>query len=187
MVPDDEALLRRCAEGDRQASALLINRYSPRILAIAQRMLGSREDAEDATQDVFIKIFRQAGNWETGRAKFSTWVHKVTVNQCYDRLRKKRETVMDDMPEIMDAGHGPAGQLASQQTSMRVKAAIGNLPERQRAALILSHYEGHSNIETAEILEISVEAVESLLSRARRALKAALNGERAHLMGQEHG
>ena len=102
MVPDDEALLRRCADGDRQASALLINRYSARILSLAQRMTGSREDAEDITQEVFIKIFRQAAKWESGKAKLSTWIHKVTVNQCYDRLRKKRETGVDEVPEMVD-------------------------------------------------------------------------------------
>ena len=185
-MPDDEALLRRCADGDRQASALLINRYSPRIMALAQRMTGSREDAEDITQDVFIKIFRQAGNWESGKAKFSTWVHRVTVNRCYDRLRKKRETGVDEVPDMVDDATGPAGQLHARQTADRVKAAIDELPDRQKAALILSHYDGVSNIEAAEILEISVEAVESLLSRARRALRNALQGERAILMGQEN-
>ncbi|MAK62676.1 MAG: RNA polymerase sigma-70 factor [Ponticaulis sp.] len=185
MAPDDDVLLRRCAEGDRQASALLINRYSKVILAIAQRMTGSREDAEDITQEVFIKIFRQAGKWEAGKAKFSTWIHRVTVNQCYDRLRKKRETGVSEVPDMMDDTAGPASQLQSQQASKRVRAAMAELPERQRAALLLSHFEGLSNIEAAEILEISVEAVESLLSRARRGLRNALKGERADLMGHK--
>lgn len=185
MVPDDEELLRRCADGDRQASALLINRYSKMILAMAQRMTGSREDAEDITQEVFIKIFRQAAKWETGRARLSTWIHRVTVNQCYDRLRKKRETGVSEVPDMMDDAAGPASQLQSQQTSDRVRAAMADLPERQRAALLLSHFEGLSNTETSEILDISVEAVESLLSRARRALRNALQGERADLMGHK--
>ena len=184
MIPDDEALLRRCADGDRQASAMLINQHSPRVFAIAQRMLGNREDAEDAVQDVFIKVFRHAGNWESGKAKFTTWLHRVTVNQCYDRLRKKRETGVDEVPDMEDDAAGPAGQLQERQTQARIKEAIDDLPERQRAALLLSHYEGLSNPETAEILEISVEAVESLLSRARRALRKALIGERATLMGR---
>lgn len=184
MIPDDEALLRRCADGDRQASAMLINQHSPRVFAIAQRMLGNREDAEDTVQDVFIKVFRHAGKWEAGKAKFTTWLHRVTVNQCYDRLRKKRETGMDDVPDMADDTEGPAAQLQSKQIETRVKEAIEELPERQRAALILSHYEGLSNPETAEILDISVEAVESLLSRARRSLKKALTGERATLMGR---
>ena len=185
MVPDDEALLRRCADGDRQASALLINRYSARILSLAQRMTGSREDAEDITQEVFIKIFRQAAKWESGKAKLSTWIHKVTVNQCYDRLRKKRETGVDEVPEMVDDTAGPSKQLQARQTSERVKSAIDELPERQRAALLLSHYEGYSNIEAAEILDVSVEAVESLLSRARRALRLALKADQTILMGQK--
>lgn len=184
MEPDDEALLERCAVGDRQASAMLINRHSPRVMSLAQRMMGSREDAEDITQDVFIKVFSHAGKWESGRARFTTWLHRVTLNQCYDRLRRKRETGVDDIPEMADESVGPAGQLQQQQTRDRIKTAIDGLPERQRAALLLNHYEGMSNIEAADVLEISVEAVESLLSRAKRALRAALIEERTALMGQ---
>lgn len=184
MQPADEALLAKSARGDQQASALLINRHSPRVLSLAQRMLGSREDAEDVTQEVFLKVFRNAGKWVQGEAKFTTWLHKVTLNQCYDRLRRKRETLMDEPPDQQDEGPGPAEQMLAQQRQVRLKAAIDELPERQRAALLLSHYEELSNVETAEILEISVEAVESLLSRARRSLRQALSAERNTLMGE---
>lgn len=179
----DEALLERCGQGDQQAAALLINRHSPRVLALAQRMLSSREDAEDVTQDVFIKVYKHAANWESGKAKFTTWLHRVTINQCYDRLRKKRETGMEDPPDMEDDGLGPAEQLQEHQRQKRLKQAISELPERQRAALLLNHYEGLSNPETADILELSVEAVESLLSRARRNLKQILSNERNALLG----
>ncbi len=184
MEPDDEALLARSAAGDRQASALLINRHSPRVLSLGQRMLGSREDAEDVCQDVFIKMFRQAASWESGKAKFTTWLHRVTLNACYDRLRRKRETAMDEPPEQPDDRPGPASQMLAAQRQARLKIAIDALPERQRAALLLSHYEELSNIETADILEISVEAVESLLGRARRSLRQALAQERHTLLGE---
>lgn len=179
----DESLLARSAKGDRQASALLINRHSPRVLSLAQRMLGTREDAEDVSQEVFIKVFEQAGNWVQGEAKFTTWLHRVTLNKCYDRLRKKRETGMAEPPDMEDETLGPAGQMLAQQRANRLKEVIAELPERQRAALMLSHYEELSNTETAEILEISVEAVESLLSRARRALRNALAAEKSALLG----
>ena len=91
---------------------------------------------------------------------------------------------MDEVPDMADDASGPAGQMQEKQTEVRVKEAIETLPERQRAALLLSHYEGLSNPETAEILDISVEAVESLLSRARRSLRQILAGERAALMGR---
>lgn len=184
MTPADDVLLERCARGDRQASALLINRHTPRILSLAQRMLGSREDAEDATQDVFIKVFQTCGNWVQTDAKFTTWLHRVTVNQCYDRLRKKRETALEDPPDMEDESPGPAGQLQDRQRQARLRAAIDDLPDRQKAALLLSHYEELSNTETADILEISVEAVESLLSRARKRLKESLAAERASLLGE---
>lgn len=184
MAPADEVLLERCAKGDRQASALLINRHSPRVLSLAQRMLGSREDAEDVAQDVFIKVFQNAAGWVQKDAKFTTWLHRVTVNRCYDRLRKKRETVLEEPPDQEDDSLGPAEQMLARQRKDRLKSAIDELPERQRAALLLSHYEELSNIETAEVLEISVEAVESLLSRARKTLKQILAAERASLMGE---
>lgn len=184
MQPADEALLERSASGDQQASALLINRHSPRVLSLAQRMLGSRDDAEDIAQDVFLKVFRNAGNWVQGDAKFTTWLHRVTLNQCYDRLRRKRETLMDEPPDQEDDTPGPAEQLLAQQRQTRLKAAIDQLPERQRAALLLSHYEELNNTETADILDVSVEAVESLLSRARRALRQALSAEKQTLMGE---
>lgn len=179
----DEALLERCGQGDQQAAALLINRHSPRVLALAQRMLSSREDAEDVTQEVFIKVYNQAATWESGKAKFTTWLHRVTLNQCYDRLRKKRETGMDEPPDMEDDSLGPAQQFEEQQRQKRLKQAISELPDRQRAALLLNHYDGLSNPETAEILEVSVEAVESLLSRARRNLRDILKNERNVLLG----
>ena len=184
MEPADEALLTRSAKGDRQASALLINRHSPRVLSLAQRMLGSREDAEDVSQEVFLKVFQTAGNWVQGEAKFSTWLHRVTLNQCYDRLRKKREAGMAEPPDMEDDSPGPAGQLMNQQRQKVLQDAIATLPDRQRAALLLNHYEDMSNIEASDILGISVEAVESLLSRARRSLRQALSAERNILLGE---
>ena len=180
----DEALLKRSAKGDRQASALLINRHSSRVLSLAQRMLGSREDAEDVSQEVFLKVFQQADKWVQKDAKFSTWLHRVTLNQCYDRLRKKREMGMAEPPDREDDSPGPPEQMLARQRQVRLQAAIAELPERQRAALLLSHYEEMNNIEAADVLEISVEAVESLLSRARRSLRQALSAERSVLMGQ---
>lgn len=150
--------------------------HTPRLMALARRMLRDEAEAEDVVQESFIRLWRMAPNWRSGKARLSTWMHRVALNLCYDRLRKARP-VDEEAPDIADDADGPAQALHQNQLSARVHSAIQNLPPRQRAAIALCHFEEMSNIEAAEILEISVEAVESLLSRARRALKASLAAE----------
>lgn len=183
----DAALVAAVASGDMTAAAELIGRHSDRIFAIGYRMLGDELLAEDLTQEVFFKVWKHAGKWEPGRALFSTWLHRVTVNLCYDHLRKRREVKLDDLPDALqdrpDPGPGALEVLAEKAMSTRVTAAILSLPERQRAAITLCHIEGFTNIETAEILETTVEAVESLLTRGRKKLKELLQGEQAELSG----
>ncbi|MEO0982949.1 MAG: RNA polymerase sigma factor [Pseudomonadota bacterium] len=165
--------IARAAAGDRAAQSALVNRHMPRAYAVARRMLRSDEDAEDVTQEAFLRAWKALPNWEP-RAKFSTWLYRVTLNLCYDRLRKKRETLMDEPPEREDDAPRPEQALAARQEKSLLDAAIAELPDRQKAAITLCAIEGFSNIEAAEMLEASVEAVESLLARARRALKSKL-------------
>lgn len=155
------------------AVSRLVDRHSPAVYALAVRMLGDTAEAEDVTQDVFIRAWKALPDWEP-RAKFSTWLHRVTLNVCYDRLRKRREVTMDTLPERTDPALSPHEQLDQVQRVQTVQAAIADLPERQAAALTLCALQGHSQNEAAEIMEISVEALESLLARARRGLKKLL-------------
>lgn len=156
----------------------------PPLLAVAQRILGDRAEAEDVAQEVFLRTWKQAESWEPGKARISTWMHRVCVNLCLDRLRRRREhPAGDQMPEPEDERLNAAQMVQAASVSDRVRAAMMSLPERQRAALALSHFEQLSNPETAEILGLSVEAVESLLSRARRRLRELLSDERRDLMG----
>lgn len=136
-------------------------------------MLGDRAEAEDVTQEVFLRAWKALPGWEP-RAKFSTWLHRVALNLCYDRLRKKREALPGELPEQADTGLGPAEAYDQAQRVGAIETAIRRLPERQGAALTLCALQGHSQAEAAEILEISVEALESLLARARRTLRAEL-------------
>jgi RNA polymerase sigma-70 factor (ECF subfamily) len=112
--------------------------------------------------------------WKPGAARFDTWMHRVALNLCYDRLRKRREITMDVLPEREDEGPAPDAGLVSGDTSSAVNTALAALPDRQREAIVLVHYQELGNIEAADILQISVEALESLLSRGRRALRASL-------------
>lgn len=118
------------------------------------------------------------------RAAHPFWLHRVAYNQCIDRLRRRRPISLDVLPEPFDPSENPAGTLHRLELAGAVAAAIGQLPERQRAAVVFVHQEGLSNIETAELMGISVEAVESLLARARRALRKLLEALRPELQGE---
>ena len=161
---------------------VLAERHTGRVLAVATRMLNNPTDAEDVAQEAMLRAWKNAADWRPGEAKFSTWLHKVAVNLCYDRLRKRRTKPLEDAPEPIDERASAQDGLEANDKMTILKDAMMELPERQRAAIQLSHYEEKSNPETAEILGVSVEAVESLLSRGRRALRTALADKRALLM-----
>ena len=168
--PDE---IRAAAAGNRLAQSALVTRHTPKVYALARRMVRDEAAAEDITQEAFLRLWKVLPDWEP-RAKLSTWLYRVTLNLCRDYGRKKREATVDELPERIDPGLRP-DELAEQNERLNaLHAAIQSLPERQCEALTLCGMEGHTNIEAAEILEISVEALESLLARARRKLRANL-------------
>lgn len=170
----DESLLTRVADGDPAAVRALVGRKLPRIVGLAHRMLGDAGEAEDVAQEAFLRVWKQAPKWRPGQAKFDTWLHRVTLNLCYDRLRRRREIATDAPPEQVDDGPAPDRGLLAEDAGRRVDRALQALPERQREAIVLCHYQELGNIEAATVMGVSVEALESLLGRGRRALRAAL-------------
>jgi len=179
----DDELVAAVAKGDERSCRVLMDRHLARIVALGRRMLGNQADAEEVAQEVFLRVWTHAERWQPGRAQFGTWLHRVAANLCLDRLRRRRATVdIDEMPDLESGAPGPDRQLEESELSARVEAALQLLPERQRAAVVLSHYQGLSNTETADILEVTVEAVESLLSRARRHLRTSLATDRDELL-----
>ncbi len=174
VIDPDAELIERVGRGDPAAIQALMARKLSRMLALARRMLGDPTEAEDVAQEVFLRAWKQARVWTPGAGKFDTWMHRVALNLCYDRLRRRREDVMAEPPEQADPAPSAETGLMAGAVADRVRTAIDALPERQRTALILCHYQELSNIEAAELLGLSVEAVESLLSRGRRALRGAL-------------
>jgi RNA polymerase sigma-70 factor (ECF subfamily) len=170
----DEDLVLRVGRGDQAAVQALVARKLPRMLALARRMLGDAVEAEDVAQEVFFRVWRQAPTWRPGAARFDTWMHRVALNLCYDRLRRRREDVMADPPERPDPDGAPDRGLEAADVGVQVSAALDKLPQRQKEAIVLCHYQELSNIEAAALMGVSVEALESLLSRGRRSLRAAL-------------
>lgn len=173
----DLALLRRVARGEAGAAQAMVARKLPRLLALATRMLGDAAEAEDVAQECFVRLWRQASAWRPGAARFDTWLHRVALNLVYDRLRRRREIAVAAVPETPDPAPGPDAGLAEADRAARVAAALQALPDRQREAIVLHYYQELSNIEAAQAMEVSVEALESLLARARRKLRALLEQE----------
>ena len=180
----DEVLVRQAGAGDRPAAAILIERHTDKIFAVCYRMLGSRAAAEDASQETFLRLWKHAATWKPKGAKFETWLYRVAMNYCLDQLRKSgRERPEEDAPEMPDGAAGPADHMLENERRQAIEAAIEGLPDRQRMAIVLCHLKEMSNIEAAEVMGVSVEATESLLSRARRALRGQLAPMKEHIMG----
>ncbi len=180
----DDALMAALAGGDPAAGRALVDTHLSHVLAVARRMLGDQAEAEDVAQDTFMRAWKAAKRWEPGRAKVSTWLHRIAMNQCLDRLRKKKPEPLDPDFDGPSGDPDPEAQLQQRELGERIDAAIQSLPERQRAAVVLSHYQHLSNGEAAEILDVSVDALESLLSRGRRTLKQSLRPEWSELKGE---
>ena len=188
-VEDPDAdLLARFAAGEPKAARDLIDSLGPRSFAVAFRMLGERSEAEDVAQEAMMRLWRIAPDWRTGEAKVSTWLYRVTMNLCIDRQRRRRGsmTALDEVAEPPDPGRSVAETMQERQRNDALQAALQQLPDRQRQAVVLRHLEELSNPEITGIMEISTEAVESLIARGKRALAAALAGRREDL-GYDHG
>lgn len=166
----DEALLVLFANGDAEAARSLTLRLTPLAYAHAYRLIGQAAEAEDIAQEAMLRLWKIAPDWRQGEAKPSTWLYRVVANLCTDRLRRAGAISLDDAPEPQDAAPGPVEQLQAQVRADALQGALNDLPERQRQAVVLRHIEGLDNPEIAQIMEISVEAVESLTARGKRAL-----------------
>lgn len=170
----DLDLVVRAGRGDAAAVQALVARKLPRVLTLAARLLNDPTEAEDVAQETFVRAWRQAPRWRPGQARFDTWLHTVALNLCRDRLRRRREVTAAEPPERPDPGAGAEAGLIARERQARVAAALAELPERQREAVVLRTYQGLSQVDAAAALGVSVEAVESLVARARRALRVAL-------------
>lgn len=166
------------------AARLLAERLMPRVLNVATRMLHDPAEAEDVVQEAMLRLWRQARQWRAGEAQVGTWLYRVVSNLCIDRLRKARGVGLEAIDEPADERPGVEARLLEQARRDALQQALQVLPLRQRQAVVLRHIEGLGNPQIAQIMDISVEAVESLTARGKRALAAALR-ERQEELGIE--
>ena len=177
----DDALLVLFANGDQAAARDLTSRLGPRCYSVAMRMLGNPAEAEDVPQEAMMRLWRIAPDWRSGQAKVSTWLYRVTLNLCMDIKRRKPHAALDAVPEPRDQAMTAPERMQEAARVDALQSALMQLPDRQRQAVVLRHIEELSNPEIAGIMGISVEAVESLTARGKRALAKALAGRREEL------
>lgn len=178
----DAELLTAYAVGDQSAARELAVQHGPRVLVLARRLLGGdMAEAEDVSQEAMLRLWKIAPDWRAGEAKISTWLYRVTSNLCIDRLRKRRGVGLDQAPELPDSAPAVVEEMIAENRNSVLHMALENLPERQRTALVLRHLQELGNPEIAEIMGITVNAVESLLSRGRRQLREILGRRREEL------
>lgn len=173
----DESLLALIVKGDQRAFAILVNRHVKKFHAAAYRMCGDTQESEDIVQEAFLKLWSKPQMWDSTRgAKFATWFYRIVTNLAIDKMRRKKAVAVGEVIDVFaDTRDSQEETLNEQQRQGALESAIQALPDRQKAALNLCFYEGLSNREAADILGVSVKALESLLVRAKTALKEELS------------
>jgi RNA polymerase sigma-70 factor, ECF subfamily len=176
----DRELLARHVAGDHDAFGEIVRRHRDRLWAVALRTLGDREDAADAVQDAFVSAFRSAHTYR-GQAAVTTWLHRITVNACLDRLRKAESRRTSPVPdserfeELLDPEESPEAPAERGELHSELIAAMTTLPADQRAALVLVDMQGYPVAEAAEILGVPTGTVKSRCARGRARLLPLLS------------
>tara|TARA_B110000240_G_scaffold192241_1_gene236081 strand:+ start:165 stop:719 length:555 start_codon:yes stop_codon:yes gene_type:complete len=174
----ERALITALQAGDVTAYEQLVSTHLQPINHYIRRMLGYQaNETDDLTQEVFLKLWHKSSQFNPDKAKLTTWLHQLARNLCIDHFRRNKNWHLldpEDAEPVAESETEPDSLLGSLRSAEHIQAAIQSLPERQRSALILCHYQGLSNKQAADIPDTSVEALESLLSRARSNLKQRL-------------
>ena len=187
--PDEKELIQRAGRGDAYAFEQLMTAHESRMYAVALRMCGNREDAQDCLQEAMLRVYRSLNGFK-GQSSFSTWVYRITMNSCLDELRRRKSRSAASLDAMLENGFAPSDEgdtpeessLRSEQKRV-IEKAIARLPEDMRSAIILRDIQGCSYDEIAKALGANVGTIKSRISRGREKLRAALS-EHGELFGR---
>nr|WP_184957065.1 RNA polymerase sigma factor SigM [Actinoplanes abujensis] len=195
VAPSDAELLRAHVDGDKDAFGELVRRHRDRLWAVALRTIGDREEAADAVQDALLSAHRNAARFR-GDSAVTTWLHRIVVNACLDRIRKRQAHPTVPLPDgsrsdDRPSGVEPAAPAADHDTALLVRQALADLPADQRAAIVLVDVQGYPVAEAAEILDVAVGTIKSRCARGRARMALALGELRGrdtdHAPAGNHG
>ncbi len=170
----DGTLMQRVALGDADALAIIADRHTPMLFGVAWRMLGDAAEAEDVVQEVIMRAWTKASGWTPVGGGLGGWLRRIATNLCLDRKRKRAFVSDDAAPERADDAPAADALIDEERRNRGVTIALQSLPDRQRAAIVLTYFEELSNAEAAATLGLGVKALESLLVRARQGLSRSL-------------
>lgn len=180
MESNERKLIERASGGDPSAFNLLMEAHERRMYAVALRMCGNREDAQDCLQEAMLRVYRAIGSFK-GQSTFATWVYRITMNTCLDELRRKKNKQSTSLDSLLDMGWSPADEgntpekhALREETRKCLYGAIRELPEDMRAAVVLRDLQGLSYEEIAQALDINVGTIKSRISRGREKLREKL-------------
>jgi RNA polymerase sigma-70 factor, ECF subfamily len=187
LTDTDSELVERCRRGDELAWRDLVERHARRVFGVAYRFVGRVDEAEDLTQDVFVKVYQSLGRYQPAQGAFSSWVTTVARNQAIDHYRRRREEHRRtaDSPELLEGmpagGESPEGQVERRERAQLVRRGVSHLPAELREALVLCDLKGLSYEEAAAALGVPLGTIKSRINRARLELARRLLGRRADL------
>src|ERR1700754_2791668 len=168
--PADHNLMARVAQGDEAAFRLLSQRHVASAVALARRIVGNDAIAEELVQEAFLRVWTNAPRWRP-QAAFRTWLYRIIINLCLNERRRPSALALEAAGDPADPAPAADKELVDRERDRLVGAAVAALPPRQRAAIVLTYTQGLSNAEAADVLDTSVSGIETLLVRAKRALR----------------
>lgn len=177
MGVDETDLIKQSVSGDESAYQLLLEKHLPSLSNYVMRMTANSAEADDIIQETFIRLWSLGSRFNPEKARLTTWLHNIAHNLCIDHFRKHKRMAGDLVERNDPEVAGPEETLHQQGLIKNVQEAMMSIPERQRSAIIMCHYQGLSNKDAALILDVSVDALESLMARGRKKLRKLLESD----------
>jgi RNA polymerase sigma-70 factor (ECF subfamily) len=169
--PSDEALMAAVSARQHHAFRMLMGRHMPRAIRVAQRIVRDPGEADDIGQEAFLRVWSRAASFDPEIARFTTWLYRIVLNLAFDRTSRRQHAPIDEAADVRSDDPGPVERVIADQERRILEQAMEGLPERQRGAIALFHMEGLSGEDAAHAMNLSAKAFESLLGRARAALR----------------